>query len=362
MYRVKTHNRQPIYFIVMGSVFYTDLEIHTIYDLKGSTHGRKATEKDKKQETPVLKDLDFLENNEIIRIGSSKAKLFCEQLRKDTELLRKLKIMDYSLLLGIHYSNRRGNDTPLVLGNAGSINMQTSALSTGSQSSAGDFTEDEIDPELLAQTNTMNTNTNTASYAMKTIQDIEPKQSTTDSAMSPKHEFNDENDEEKDQLAPLGQGKLKPSRSRPNINNISASNLDKLSPGLNRVPSRRISQITTNHNRFTVKTPIEKNFDMPELVEYAKMHKEDDDKDENDEYQKSIYATDQGGMIQINEDGSEGEILYFCGIIDILQKYNKRKKVENFFRGLNTDTATISAVPPEQYAQRMYEFLRPKIQ
>ena len=346
MYRVKTHNRQPIYFIVMGSVFYTDLEIHTIYDLKGSTHGRKASEKDKKQETPVLKDLDFLENNEIIQIGSSKAKLFCEQLRRDTELLRKLKIMDYSLLLGIHYSNRRGNETPLVLGNANSIKEQTSAMSSASQSSAGDFSEDELD--MVEDNKT------------KGKEDIEPKQSTTASAMSPKHEFSEDDDEKKDQLAPLGQvGKTK---SRPNINNISASNLDKLSPGLSRVPSRRISQITTNHNRFTVKTPIEKNFDMPELMDVTRLYREDDEEDKDDEYQKSIYATDQGGMMQINEDGSEGEILYFCGIIDILQKYNKRKKVENFFRGLNTDTATISAVPPEQYSQRMYEFLKPKIQ
>merc|ERR1711933_169094 len=111
MYRVKTHNRQPIYFIVMGSVFHTDLEIHTIYDLKGSTKGRNATEKEKKQETPVLKDLDFLENKEVLQIGSIKAKLFCEQLRKDTELLRKLKIMDYSLLLGIHYSDRKRKES-----------------------------------------------------------------------------------------------------------------------------------------------------------------------------------------------------------------------------------------------------------
>merc|ERR1712048_1558267 len=85
----------------------TDLEIHTIYDLKGSTKGRNATEKEKKQETPVLKDLDFMQNKEVLQIGSVKAKLFTQQLRKDTELLRKLKIMDYSLLVGIHYFDRK---------------------------------------------------------------------------------------------------------------------------------------------------------------------------------------------------------------------------------------------------------------
>ena len=86
MYRVKTHNRQPIYFVVMGSVFYTDLEIHKIYDLKGSTHGRNATQSEKQQETPVLKDLDFLDDRQVLKIGKEKAKLFSEQLRRDLEV------------------------------------------------------------------------------------------------------------------------------------------------------------------------------------------------------------------------------------------------------------------------------------
>merc|ERR1712244_36907 len=119
------------YFVVMGSVFYTDLDIHKIYDLKGSTHGRKATEKEKAQETPVLKDLDFLENNEFIQIGSIKAKLFCEQLRRDTELLRKLKIMDYSLLLRIHYTNyqkKRTESNMDILDNTNAIKKQSSNL------------------------------------------------------------------------------------------------------------------------------------------------------------------------------------------------------------------------------------------
>lgn len=349
---MKTHNRQPIYFIVMGSVFYTDLEIHKIYDLKGSTHGRKASEKDKQQETPVLKDLDFLENNEIIQIGSDKAKLFCEQLRRDTELLRKLKIMDYSLLLGIHYSNKQnGNDTPLVLGNASSINQQLSTVS--SNGSISDVDDDDIDPNLL--NGSTNTNTNNNKHKKKKS-DIEPKQSTTTPAQESSQKIDDNEDEEekKDVLTSL--------RRPPGLSNVSSSNLDKLAPGLNRVPSRRISQITTNHNRFTVKTPIEKNFDMPELVDFKRIGSNYQDDDVDDDYQSNIFATDQGGMMEINKDGTDGEKIYFCGVIDILQKYNKRKKVENFFRGLNTDTSTISAVPPEQYSQRMYEFLKEKIQ
>jgi len=106
MYRVKVPGRKEIYFVVMGSVFHSSLEIHRIYDLKGSTHGRRATEKDREQAVPVLKDLDFVEDRQLLRIGKKQAKLFKDQLRKDVELLRKMNIMDYSLLVGIHYRDR----------------------------------------------------------------------------------------------------------------------------------------------------------------------------------------------------------------------------------------------------------------
>ncbi len=70
----------------MGSVFHTPNEIHTIYDLKGSTYGRIASAKDREQETPVLKDCDFLSDRQVLRIGKEKAKLYRDQLRKDVEV------------------------------------------------------------------------------------------------------------------------------------------------------------------------------------------------------------------------------------------------------------------------------------
>ncbi|ETO20783.1 phosphatidylinositol-4-phosphate 5-Kinase, partial [Reticulomyxa filosa] len=86
MYRVKVPGRKEIYFVVMGSVFHSTLEIHKIYDLKGSTHGRRATEKDREQAVPVLKDVDFEEDRQLFRIGKKQAKLFKDQLRKDVEV------------------------------------------------------------------------------------------------------------------------------------------------------------------------------------------------------------------------------------------------------------------------------------
>merc|ERR1719320_479588 len=98
MHRVKPHKRKATRFIITGSVFWTDLELDKIYDLKGSTHGRRGAKKDF-----VKKDQDFVNDGIVLNIGKEKAKLFKEQLKLDTDFLRKLHVMDYSLLVGIHY-------------------------------------------------------------------------------------------------------------------------------------------------------------------------------------------------------------------------------------------------------------------
>lgn len=50
----------------------------------------------------ILKDLNFVGRDRHFALGPEKKALFEEQLRRDTELMQKLGIMDYSLLTGIH--------------------------------------------------------------------------------------------------------------------------------------------------------------------------------------------------------------------------------------------------------------------
>ncbi|MQM02063.1 hypothetical protein Taro_034821 [Colocasia esculenta] len=49
-------------------------------------------------------------------------------------------------------------------------------------------------------------------------------------------------------------------------------------------------------------------------------------------------------------------VLYF-GIIDILQDYNMKKKIEHVLKSLRFDPMTISAVEPKLYAKRFVSFL-----
>lgn len=65
-------------------------------------------EKAKDNPRAILKDLNFIGRNRFFALGPEKKALFEEQLRRDTELMQKLGIMDYSLLTGIH-NTKRGN-------------------------------------------------------------------------------------------------------------------------------------------------------------------------------------------------------------------------------------------------------------
>jgi 1-phosphatidylinositol-4-phosphate 5-kinase len=81
--------------------------------LKGSTFGRDYREADlEKNPRATLKDLNWLRRQQHLELGIQKKRLFLEQLQKDVVLLKKLQIMDYSLLVGIHDLSR-GNEENL---------------------------------------------------------------------------------------------------------------------------------------------------------------------------------------------------------------------------------------------------------
>ncbi|XP_045566966.1 phosphatidylinositol 5-phosphate 4-kinase type-2 alpha isoform X2 [Salmo salar] len=138
MYRL-TVDGDETYMIVTRNIFSHRLPVYKKYDLKGSTVAREASDKEKPRppedapprpksnvqqrlqtlriatrfycamkhvrdakELPTYKDNDFINDGQKIYIDDDNKKMFLEKLRKDVEFLAQLKLMDYSLLVGIH--------------------------------------------------------------------------------------------------------------------------------------------------------------------------------------------------------------------------------------------------------------------
>jgi len=129
LHRVKMpHLNRKIHFVVMNNIFHTPKPIHKLYDLKGSTYkGRYVSKFETKSNGSKVcgKDLNFIgftnDNNpgkveegqpvpeyrQCFKIGTSERKLaFSNQIASDSVFLAKMKIMDYSLLVGVHYRDR----------------------------------------------------------------------------------------------------------------------------------------------------------------------------------------------------------------------------------------------------------------
>ncbi|ORY22974.1 hypothetical protein BCR39DRAFT_550308 [Naematelia encephala] len=111
LHRVKLPRGRKIHFVIMNNLFPPHRDIHETYDLKGSSFGREYPE-EKAQKNPraVLKDKNWVNRDRTLELGPEKQALLTEQLRRDMEFLKKKRIMDYSLLVGIHNMERGNRD------------------------------------------------------------------------------------------------------------------------------------------------------------------------------------------------------------------------------------------------------------
>lgn len=99
LHRIKLAGGHKVRFVVMGNVFCTELRIHRRFDLKGSSLGRSSN-KIEIDETTTLKDLDL---DFTFHLEPSWRKSLIKQIEDDCQFLQSQQIMDYSLLLGLHF-------------------------------------------------------------------------------------------------------------------------------------------------------------------------------------------------------------------------------------------------------------------
>lgn len=114
--------------VVMENIFHNpdELEMHRRFDLKGSWVGRRTLRSTQSSDhyKGTLKDLDLGE--EKVMIGSENKEQLMEQLQRDVAFLTKCRIMDYSLLLGIHQHGSAAACSPTA-----SASLISTALTNG---------------------------------------------------------------------------------------------------------------------------------------------------------------------------------------------------------------------------------------
>ncbi|XP_063745700.1 phosphatidylinositol-4-phosphate 5-kinase, type I, beta a isoform X2 [Eleginops maclovinus] len=93
--------------VVMNNVLPRAIKMHYKYDLKGSSYKRRASRKERVKSSPTFKDLDFQEMSEGLHFDADTYSALMKTLQRDCRVLESFKIMDYSLLLGVHVLDRK---------------------------------------------------------------------------------------------------------------------------------------------------------------------------------------------------------------------------------------------------------------
>ncbi|XP_070990555.1 phosphatidylinositol 4-phosphate 5-kinase type-1 alpha-like isoform X2 [Oncorhynchus clarkii lewisi] len=89
--------------VVMNNLLPRVVHMHHKYDMKGSTYKRRASAKERDKTFPTFKDLDFIQDlPDGLLLETDNYNALSKTIQRDCLLLQSFKIMDYSLLVGIH--------------------------------------------------------------------------------------------------------------------------------------------------------------------------------------------------------------------------------------------------------------------
>ncbi|XP_046683169.1 phosphatidylinositol 4-phosphate 5-kinase type-1 alpha-like isoform X3 [Homalodisca vitripennis] len=239
-------NSKNIRMVAMNNLLPSSITIHQKYDLKGSTYKRKASKSERQKKSPTYKDLDFMEHHqEGIFLEADTYTALIKTIQRDCRVLESFKIMDYSLLVGIHNLDQATRE-------------KTERRSAAKQQSSSDGTESAA-------------------------------------------------------------GDSKGNKSKA----TTPTNLNR-SRSINR--QRLVAHSTAMESIQAESEPIDEEEDVP-----------------------------PGGIPARNAKGER--LLLFIGIIDILQSYRLKKKLEHTWKSILHDGDTVSVHRPGFYAERFQGFM-----
>ncbi|XP_015182273.1 PREDICTED: phosphatidylinositol 4-phosphate 5-kinase type-1 gamma isoform X2 [Polistes dominula] len=245
-------NSKNVRLVAMNNLLPSAVKLHQKYDLKGSTYKRKASKSERSKSSPTYKDLDFMEHHpEGIFLEADTYNALVKTIQRDCRVLESFKIMDYSLLVGIHNLDQAAREK-----------TQEQRISASADDEVGEMTGE-----------------NGAFIQAERERDREDR---------------------------IGATALNRSRS------------------INR--QRLVAHSTAMESIQAESEPIDEEDDVP-----------------------------PGGIPARNARGER--LLLFLGIIDILQSYRLKKKLEHTWKSMIHDGDTVSVHRPGFYAQRFQDFM-----
>ena len=394
MYRVKLyHLRRNVKFVIMNSVYYTDKSLQTFYDLKGSEIGREA-----KPGQDVLKDNDLRAKlpEEAFNFATDVQARIRAQIASDCNFLERMQIMDYSMLIGVHHIPLKNivTDARASIAETGFRirERQNSHRSHGSDSlskSASQGREQE-------KNGTLNISKGIVANGTTTPTSVEEDSKRTSASKGNKSASSEEGDstrklikdirettstvtnfefaglfEEEDDCSYLeGSERHKQYEKTKNSHRLPRAMADEVEikkeqtveqiywpfhrfydiNGFRRMKPRVCFRCNaspcTCHDQNTVRS-----WNIPDFVPPL-----------SDRKDGGIMMDTKGLDFPMVWKGPQGDKLYegkiyFLGIIDILQQYNIRKRVETTYRRLESRNGEEpSCVKPHDYATRFVRF------
>nr|KYP63169.1 Phosphatidylinositol-4-phosphate 5-kinase 8 [Cajanus cajan] len=262
LHRIKLRGGKKVRFVVMGNVFCTELQIHRRYDLKGSSQGR-YTSNDKINCNTTLKDLDLKYE---FHMDKKLRESLLKQISLDCKFLESQHIIDYSLLLGLHF--RAPENLKAFVEHRELVQHQESSPSG--------------DGELM--------------IFPKGLLLVSHEPSIVNTAPGPHIRGNT--------LRAYSMGD---------------NEVDLLLPG-------------------TARLRVQLGVNMPA--------------------QATRKLQEEAKEVELFE---VYDVVLYMGIIDILQNYNMKKKIEHAYKSLQFDPMTISVVEPKMYDERFIKFLEEKV-
>uniref|UniRef100_A0A0W0FSC9 1-phosphatidylinositol-4-phosphate 5-kinase n=1 Tax=Moniliophthora roreri TaxID=221103 RepID=A0A0W0FSC9_MONRR len=363
LHRVKLPRGRKIHFVIMNNLFPPHKDIHETYDLKGSTVGREWIDKEngpepsesqlsekndpsqqassssskKKKTSPVMKDLNWIKKGNRLELGPEKRALLTEQLRRDKELLKDIHVMDYSLLVGIHNMQR---------GNRDNVRRRTLKV---------------FEPDIALRRH--------ASHSAHNLSMSRPKSTSyyghghSQDAIALRRAMRESDpkpfEEPMQNGNAVGSGPHTPVHIR--VNSAGSARAVRTSMGGGakgkgkekdedgNVISEKVEPAAGEQERAGEKNESD---NEDSVLGLTAMDAQTMDR------AHFVFYQDEGGLRATDENNENMDMIYYLGVIDILTPYNGLKKVEHFWKGLSADRHKISPVPPVEYAERFFKFMK----